>query len=347
MAEEPTEAAPTDSFVRRVHEIDELRDKYTQIPTTSAERDIEQANLKKRFDDAVYTLLLDYYQKKESNEVSLDGDEAVQKLLRWADTGDQIGSADTGDQIGSKEVIQQAQADAKKAIAKANKPAKEEKKPEPIKIDNKTQLAFELSKVGESPTMTVRGNMAVFQKVMEAYCKEKGITLHIEKDKETGKTIFNVPLSNREMPAFLAEVQKRADAELKTVAGPSAKNAGVQKLVSEDKIRRHFTRWLPAPNRTQAQALQQVPATVPTAAPQGQHAPTTAANPQIDNPSETDSDEDSLALPGAISGNNNNMQAAVDADDDLGDNGPEDFVDDNTETHTATEPNPPQSPHQP
>lgn len=329
MAQQPQEA-PTDSFVRRVHEIDELRDKYTQIPTTSAQRDIEQANLKKQFDEAVYQLLLDYYQKKQSNEVSQEGDEAVQKLLKWADTGDQI---------GSKEIIQQAQADANKAIAKANKPAKEEKKPGPIKIDNKTQLAFELSKVGESPTMTVRGNMAVFQKVMEAYCKERGITLHIEKDKETGKTIFNVPLSNRQMPAFLAEVQKRADAELKTVAGPSAKNAGVQKQVSEDKIRRHFTRWLPAPNRTQAQALQQVPAPAPTAAPQGQDALTTAANRQIDNPAEIDSGEDSLALPGRNLGNNNNMQATVDSapDDDLGGIESVNFDDDKTETDTATE----------
>lgn len=152
-----------------------------------------------------------------------------------------------------EEAYKQAKEEADKAIqdrpldSQKPKPKKEE-----VKIDNKTQLGFSMSKKGQSPSLEVRGNIAVFQEQLEKYCKENNIPLKVEVDKETKKKTFIVNLPPDQMAKMIEAVQAKCDQTLKTKF-PNDSSAGVHPQRRFEPTK-HASRWQSAASAPRSQA---------------------------------------------------------------------------------------------
>lgn len=152
------------------------------------------------------------------------------------------------------------------------KPAKSKK--EDVKIDNKTQLGFSMSKKGQSPSLEVRGNIAVFQEQLEKYCKENNIPLKVDVDKESGKKTFIVNLPPDRMASLIENVQTQCEQVLKNKF-PNDANAGIhpQRRFVPNK---HASRWQSAASVPRPQAAPVPPSAVP--APQPAPQPAASSN---------------------------------------------------------------------
>lgn len=209
-----------------------------------------------------------YFQMERENELT---DES----RRWMANFRGIENDFFRDQRDSfTEAYEQAKRDVQQAhVAKKPKP-EEPKKKEEVKIDNNTQLGFSMSKKGQSPSLEVRGNIAVFQEQLEKYCKENNIPLKVEVDKETKKKTFIVNLPPDQMAKMIEAVQTKCDQTLKTKF-PNDSTAGVHPQRRFEPTK-HASRWQSAASAPRSQAPLQQQATPQPPAPAVAAAPSNA-----------------------------------------------------------------------